>query len=194
LNGTNISAVTQNNPRWTAFIVPFQHLYSEDILLADVEKPSELIGFSKKAEEFLKTNTEPSPFSTKDIELKPKVVRVKEIQDSINRRIAKITSYWSKGNKKNSLYLACGVASSHQVASFMSVCTKLKPYSYMFVQVAAVLEAFSKLVRSRFKRLIFEVDDSTSKKLIKDSEFLGCKVSEAVIEIADNWNTFVRAC
>ena len=53
------------------------------------------------------------------------------------------------------------------------------------------MEAFSKLVKSRFKRLIFEVDDSSSKKMIKDAEFLGCKVSEAVCEIADNWNTFV---
>ena len=113
LTGTNISAVTQNNPRWTAFIGAFKNLYNEDILLAEVEKPSELIGFSKKAEEFLKNNTEITSFSTKDIELKPKIVRVKEIQDSINRRIAKITTYWSKGNKKNSLYLACGVCRHH---------------------------------------------------------------------------------
>ena len=78
-----------------------------------------MIGFSKKAEEFLKNTTEVIPFSTKDIELKPKIVKVREVQESINRRVSKIASYWSKGNKKNSLFLTCSVA------SFMSICTKI---------------------------------------------------------------------
>ena len=159
---------------------------STDILLTDAEKPGDLVGFNKKAEEHLKNNTEDRPTLIKDIELKAKASKVRETQDSINRRISKMTSYWSKGNKKNALYITCGVA------SFLSVCTKLKVYAYTYTQVLAVVETFGKLVKSRFKRLIFEANTETSIKKIKDSDFLGAKVSPAVLEIADNWNTFVR--
>lgn len=72
----------------------------------------------------------------------------------------------------------------------MSICGRLKSYSYLYVQVVGVLEFFGKLVKSRFKRLIFEVSEANVKN-IKDESFLGCKVSDNVLEICDNWMTFV---
>lgn len=72
----------------------------------------------------------------------------------------------------------------------MSICVKFKPYSYIYTQVLLVLEAFARLVKSRFKRLIFENSDKTVKK-VREGDFLGAKVSDSVVEIAENWNTFV---
>jgi hypothetical protein len=183
VTGNNLSqAAASGNPRWPGFIAQFNSLFTSEVMMTEIEKPSEMIGLNKKAEDFLKS-VDLNVFQTKDISLKGKVVRMREVQESISKRVAKITQYWSTGNKKNSLYIACSVA------SFMGICSKLKAYAYIFTQVVAVLEAFAKLVKSRFKRLIFEVNEASARK-IKDGDFLGAKVSEAVLEIADNWNTF----
>jgi hypothetical protein len=54
-----------------------------------------------------------------------------------------------------------------------------------------VLEGFARLVKSRFKRLIFENSEKNTKK-VREGDFLGAKVSDSVLEIAENWNTFVK--
>lgn len=182
--GNNIASASEGNPRWMAFISPYKAMFNDDILSTDIEKISEMIGFSKKAEEFLKGSADTPVVNIGEITLKGKIVKLKEIGDSIARRVAKMTAYWSKGNKKNSLFVAC------MVASYMSVCLKFKSYSYMYTQVLVVLEAFAKLVKSRFKRLIIENSENPSRK-VKEGDFLGAKVSESVLEIAENWNTFV---
>lgn len=111
--GTNIASMTEGNPRWQAFIAPFKLMFTEDILTTEIEKTTEMIGFNKKAEEFLKNNVDSTTVRIPDIELKGKMVKLKEVGDSIARRVAKMTTYWKKGNKKNSLFVACMVVGDY---------------------------------------------------------------------------------
>lgn len=171
------------NPRWDTFIAPFNSLFvAGDLMLVDCEKTSEMIGYSKPVEDFLKNNVDSKVEAFKDHLPKPQTVKVKEIGESIDRRLEKMTGYWAKGNKKNALYIACGIA------AYMSVCKKLRPYAYTFTRVAQIVDKFGILVKSRFKRLISEASEL---KITKEEDFLGVKVLDSVLEIADNWNTFV---
>lgn len=111
--GTNIASMSDGNPRWQAFISPYNIMFTEEILTTEIEKTTEMIGFNKKAEEFLKNNIDSTVVRISEIELKGKMVKLKEVGDSITRRVAKMTSYWKKGNKKNSLFVACMVNYSH---------------------------------------------------------------------------------
>jgi hypothetical protein len=58
----------------------------------------------------MKSNVDNQTAQYKDIDRKGKKSTVKDIGESIQRRAAKITSYWKKGNKKNSLYIAANVS------------------------------------------------------------------------------------
>lgn len=182
-NLAGAAGASSTNSRWDGFIAPFNSLFvASDLMLVDCEKTSEMIGFSKPVEEFLKNNVDPKVEAFKDLLPKANTVKVKEIGESIDRRLDKMSSYWAKGNKKNALYIACGIA------AYMSVCKKLRPYAYTFTRVSQIVDKFGILVKSRFKRLISEASDL---KITKEEDFLGVKVLDSVLEIADNWNTFV---
>lgn len=108
--GNNLTAANEGNPRWQAYINPYKLMFNEEVLATEIEKTSEMIGFNKKAEDFLKTNVDAQCIKIPDIELKGKLVKLKEVGESIARRVSKLTFYWSKGNKKNSLFIACMVS------------------------------------------------------------------------------------